>query len=140
MNILFMKKAQQGFTLIELIIVGAIIGILASVAIPAYLNYLKKARFSEVITYSEGYKTAVGECISEQAGTFNGCSAGSFRIPNLPAALPTQIASMSVIDGVITVTGVAAAGGYTFKLTPAIEDGTFKFTQSGTCLAAGFCK
>ncbi len=56
-----MKKEQQGFTLIELMIVVAIIGILASIAIPAYQDYTIRAQVSEGLTLSSGAKAAVSE-------------------------------------------------------------------------------
>ena len=56
---------QKGFTLIELMIVIAIIGILAAIAIPAYQNYVKKAAYSEVISAMTSYKTAVDVCYAE---------------------------------------------------------------------------
>lgn len=57
-----MKALQKGFTLIELMIVVAIIGILAAVALPAYNNYTNKARFSEVVMATSPIKTALAEC------------------------------------------------------------------------------
>ncbi len=55
------KKAQQGFTLIELMIVVAIIGILAAIALPAYQDYTKRTHVSEGLTLASGTKTAVAE-------------------------------------------------------------------------------
>lgn len=134
-----MKKVQQGFTLIELMIVVAIIGILAAVAIPSYQNYTKKAKFSEVISMSNSYKTAVAECHS-RTGSFADCDAASEGVPAAPVATD-NVASIGVTDGVVTGTGTAAAGGYTSVLTPALNaaGSAIVWTQSGTCQAAGFC-
>jgi len=134
-----MKKVQQGFTLIELMIVVAIIGILAAVALPAYNDYTKKAKFAEVMSIGEGFKTAVSVCYQE-TNTLTGCTAGSNGVPAVPAALPANIAALTVADGVVTVTGTAAAGGYTWVVTPSVDGGAMKFAQSGTCLAANYCK
>ncbi|MCP3675710.1 MAG: prepilin-type N-terminal cleavage/methylation domain-containing protein, partial [Gammaproteobacteria bacterium] len=60
-----MKKQQSGFTLIELMIVVAIIGILAAIALPAYQDYTKRARYSEIINMSNAVKTAVEICAQE---------------------------------------------------------------------------
>ncbi|WP_373092707.1 pilin [Zhongshania sp.] len=62
-----MKKVQQGFTLIELMIVVAIIGILAAVALPAYQDYTIRAKMSEAIGYAAQAKTAVAECLQSAA-------------------------------------------------------------------------
>ena len=71
MNTLSMNKTQQGFTLIELMIVVAIIGILASIALPAYQTYTKKAKFSEVVLGTAGIKTAVEICAQDRGDLTN---------------------------------------------------------------------
>ncbi|MDD5471112.1 MAG: prepilin-type N-terminal cleavage/methylation domain-containing protein [Sideroxydans sp.] len=135
-----MKQAQQGFTLIELMIVVAIIGILAAVAIPAYNDYTKKARFSEVISVSDSYKTAVSVCFAE-TNDLTTCDAGANGVPAAPAAT-TNLASIAVVDGVITATGNANTGGYTSILSPVLNaaGSALVWGQTGTCVAVGYCK
>ncbi|HLW23299.1 MAG TPA: pilin [Steroidobacteraceae bacterium] len=67
------KKVQKGFTLIELMIVVAIIGILAAIAIPAYQNYTIRAQVSDGLSLADGWKTAISEYYA-QYGAFPSCS------------------------------------------------------------------
>ena len=62
-----MKRVQQGFTLIELMIVVAIIGILAAVALPAYTDYTKRAKISEVMLAASSVRTAISEYVSDKS-------------------------------------------------------------------------
>ena len=130
---------EKGFTLIELMIVVAIIGLIASFALPAYNEHTMKARFAEVNSISNTYKTAVALCYSE-SNDLTVCDAGSHGIPAPAAATDNLAAGMTVVDGVITMTGTQAAGGWTSVMTPALSGSTLVWTQTGTCLQSGACK
>ena len=125
--------------MIELMIVVAIIAILASIAIPAYNAYMRKARFTEVMSVSNAYTMGVSECLHTH-GSLAVCNIGTNDVPAAPTSLPDYISSINVVGGQISVSGTAQAGGYTSILTPTIDAGVLNWSQSGTCLAAGFCK
>jgi len=136
------QRAQAGFTLIELMIVVAIIGILAAVALPAYQNYMKKSKYSEVILASQAAKTAVEIC-AQDLNTLTGCDSGANGIPTTTSS--KYVASVVVASGVITVTpnaieGIAATD--TYILTPTYTSGTpitWATTGSG-CITTQLCK
>ncbi|WP_053981044.1 pilin [Marinagarivorans algicola] len=72
-----MKKVQQGFTLIELMIVIAIIGILAAVALPAYQDYTIRAKVSEAVGFGAAAKTSVTECLLSEGGDTTSCDSNA---------------------------------------------------------------
>jgi len=123
-----MKKVQQGFTLIELMIVVAIIGILAAVAIPAYQDYTIRSQVAEGLTLAAQAKTAVSETYaSTGAPPLNRLAAG--MTPNATDTAGNFVSSMGVANGVITLTyssaapqrANAAVNGLTVTLVPYVS-------------------
>ena len=138
------KPSQAGFTLIELMIVVAIVGILAAVAIPSYLNYTNKAKFSEVVQSTQPVKVAIEACAQQQGGLANCATPGTNGIPADYAAVngtTGYVASVTTTaGGVITATSQQISSNYTYILTPTYQtNGQVTWVKSGTCDAAGLC-
>jgi len=136
-------KNAKGFTLIELMIVVAIIGILAAIALPAYQDYTKKAKFSEVVTAVGAARTAVAICYQEEGALAN-CDAG-YR--GIPVAVTTgtydTLDTLGIEDGVITATSVAGTDSANMIATPTAGNPlTWEVTSTATvsCLTKGWCK
>ncbi len=125
----FKTQTQQGFTLIELMIVVAIIGILAAVALPAYQDYTVRARVSEGILAASQCRTAVAEIYqSANAGATIGADNWGCEVTSGPATKFVDTVRTDA-NGVITVTmtadgGLGDAASGTFTLTPADTAGT----------------
>ncbi|NOU51604.1 pilin [Pseudoalteromonas sp. JBTF-M23] len=123
------KQQQGGFTLIELMIVVAIIGILAAVALPAYQDYVARAQASEAVSLSTGAKTAIAEYYQTN-GSYPG-TATSLAVSDLAATGTYSTLAVTEDTGVIVVTMGSATGAMKdkkFTFSPVTTNNAFKWT------------
>lgn len=122
-----MNKVQQGFTLIELMIVVAIIGILAAIAIPAYQDYTIRAQVSEGLNLASGAKAAVSESFMDRGVMpANNTAAGMEAAANITGK---YVSGVNVATGVITAT---FASGTPQSANASIDAASLVLTPDGT--------
>jgi len=134
---------QQGFTLIELMVVIAIIGILAAIALPTYQTYIKKARFTEVVLAAATVRSNIDICFQNKDNyILSNCdSLSKIGVDAAGIIAPNNINSISIapMTALITVTGEPSVDSATYTLLPTPSNDTLIWTAGGTCIAAGLC-
>lgn len=140
----YFMKDQRGFNLIELMVVIAILGLLASIAWPTYQHYVAKARVANLRTFLSSYQTAM-EVAFETGATTEDLDAGAFGIPAVPDKEKTDILShyylstLTVTDGKITARGTTQVEDVEFTLSMDTAGGYMRWKDDGNCITKGLC-
>ncbi len=135
-----MRNMQKGFTLIELMIVVAIIGILAAIAIPQYQDYITRAKWQDNIAKVQSYKTAIAECLQNNNGFITLCDTTDKISATVGATAPTAGGNLSAFSqtatsGAMVLTGSASVGECVVTITPTVSTTsvTWAYSNSAGC-------